>query len=350
MIGSVRARAPGKLVLLGEYAVLTPGEPGVVMAVDRYAEVTIRPSRVGEIWSEGEGSPHHWWIEDRVRFGAEGGFPGFAGQALAVALEHLARLGAAPSPFRIDIQAAPLAGPAGKYGLGSSAAVVTAVVGAVLAAALPDRALVRPDCVFDLALRAHRRVQDGGSGIDVAASVYGGFLHYRAGPAARCVWRKPVVEAIQPAVPPAILVGYSGESVKTAPRVLTYNAWRAANRRSYHTFLDGSRANVSGLIQDWQSGQDLGIARIARGRDLLVDLGRRLGLSMETPQLFQMNVLAQTWGGAAKPSGSGGGDVGVAFLPTSAARDKLARAWGWAGIEVLDLAPSRSGLTVYPAA
>lgn len=349
MIRSVRARAPGKLVLLGEYAVLTPGEPGMVMAVDRYAEVSVRPSRVSEIWSDGEGALYRWRIEDRVRFGVERGFPRFAGKALAVALDYLARLGIHPSPFRIDIEAGSLAGPRGKYGLGSSAAVVTAVVGAVLAAAVSDRGLITPDLVFELALGAHRQVQDGGSGIDVAASVYGGFLHYRAGPATFGVGRRRVVETIKPAVPPVILVGYSGESVKTAPRVLAYTAWRAANCRSYHTFLGGSRTNVSGLIQDWQSGQDLGIARIARGRDLLVDLGRRLGLSMETPELFRMNVLAKTCGGAAKPSGSGGGDVGVAFLPTSVARDKLARAWGWAGIEVLDLTPSRSGLTFHPA-
>jgi mevalonate kinase len=37
------ARAPGKLVALGEYAVLD-GAPAVVLAVDRYVEVTIEPS------------------------------------------------------------------------------------------------------------------------------------------------------------------------------------------------------------------------------------------------------------------------------------------------------------------
>jgi mevalonate kinase len=40
------ARAPGKLVALGEYAVLD-GAPAVVLALDRYAEARIAPSRDG---------------------------------------------------------------------------------------------------------------------------------------------------------------------------------------------------------------------------------------------------------------------------------------------------------------
>ena len=45
MIG---ARAPGKLVALGEYAVLD-GAPAVVLALDRYAEVAIADSGVNTI-------------------------------------------------------------------------------------------------------------------------------------------------------------------------------------------------------------------------------------------------------------------------------------------------------------
>jgi phosphomevalonate kinase len=40
------ARAPGKLVALGEYAVLD-GAPAVVLAIDRYVEASIEPSTDG---------------------------------------------------------------------------------------------------------------------------------------------------------------------------------------------------------------------------------------------------------------------------------------------------------------
>ena len=42
----VRARAPGKAAVLGEYAVLH-GAPALVLAVDRYATATIETSRSG---------------------------------------------------------------------------------------------------------------------------------------------------------------------------------------------------------------------------------------------------------------------------------------------------------------
>ena len=40
------ARAPGKLVALGEYAVLD-GAPAVVLALDRYAEIEVAESADG---------------------------------------------------------------------------------------------------------------------------------------------------------------------------------------------------------------------------------------------------------------------------------------------------------------
>ncbi len=349
MVRCTRARAPGKLVLLGEYAVLTPGEPGVVMAVDRYAEVIVTPSQDGMVWSDEEGVTHRWWLEDAVHFAAGRRFPRFVGGALSVVLAYLADLGIELSPFRLDIVTRSLSGPTGKYGLGSSAAVVVAVVGGVLAAALPAERPIKRDVVFELALGAHRQVQGGGSGIDVAASVYGGFLQYRAGVAESARRPETVVVPIKPAMPLPILAGDSGQSIQTNPRVLAFQDWSAAHHRFHHEFLELSRVNVSALIEDWRSGEGLGIARIARGRDLLEGLGSRLGLSMETPRLARMNALAKRWGGAAKPSGSGGGDVGVALLPTVQARDAVARAWEEAGIRVLDVAKSEAGLSVYPA-
>ena len=41
---AIVARAPGKLVALGEYAVLE-GAPAIVLAVDRYCEATLAHER-----------------------------------------------------------------------------------------------------------------------------------------------------------------------------------------------------------------------------------------------------------------------------------------------------------------
>src|SRR5690625_6203102 len=63
-----------------------------------------------------------------------------------------------------------------KYGLGSSAAVVTSVISALLTQFLPEEPSAM--LIFKLAAISHVTTQGSGSGADVAASSYGGILAY----------------------------------------------------------------------------------------------------------------------------------------------------------------------------
>src|SRR5690606_18277316 len=137
--GAMKARAPGKVVLSGAYAVLE-GAPCIVTAVDRY--VTADSQRV---------ATH---VADEV----------------AAAME-------APFPW-VDVSQ--LRGNGRKLGLGSSAAIVVAS----LAARHPEW-LANPagrEQLYERALLAHRTAQGGGSGVDVAAAVFGGSLNYMYDP------------------------------------------------------------------------------------------------------------------------------------------------------------------------
>jgi len=143
-----RARAPGKVVLSGAYAVLS-GAPAIVTAVSRY--VTADTSRAAD------------FVTDEVR------------AALA------------PDERAPWFDAAELRHDGRKLGLGSSAAILAASLFALEHAAAPqaDEATLQKR-VFERALSAHRAAQGGGSGVDVAASTFGGTLVYRllaAGPA-----------------------------------------------------------------------------------------------------------------------------------------------------------------------
>ena len=42
----VMAKAPGKLYLAGEYAVTLPGQPSIIMAVNRFVTVNLDPRTV----------------------------------------------------------------------------------------------------------------------------------------------------------------------------------------------------------------------------------------------------------------------------------------------------------------
>lgn len=143
----MKARAPGKLVISGAYAVLR-GAPALVTAVDRY--VVADDGRAASFET-----PE---VEAALRLlGVAGPHPWFSAEAL-----------------RKDGR---------KLGLGSSAAICAASV-----ALLHTRALAQlptdlnaglAQSIYELTSSAHRAAQGGGSGVDVAAACFGGTLEAR---------------------------------------------------------------------------------------------------------------------------------------------------------------------------
>lgn len=131
--------APGKIVVTGAYAVLE-GAPAIVVATSRGA------------------------IADGAR------------TALDATPEVRAAIGDAPAPH---VDASSMFAGARKLGLGASAAILVASLAAREAEKGAD--LSSPairDALFERARAAHAAAQSGGSGVDIAASVYGGILRY----------------------------------------------------------------------------------------------------------------------------------------------------------------------------
>src|SRR5215213_4826993 len=135
------ARAPGKVVISGAYAVLE-GAPAIVAAIDRY------------VLADAERAPEKTTAEVR---------------------EALKRRGPSPHPW-FDASALRSGGAQDrKLGLGSSAAILVSCLASLELgndSDLDDAALSAR--VFGPALAAHRAAQGGGSGVDVAASAFGG--------------------------------------------------------------------------------------------------------------------------------------------------------------------------------
>jgi phosphomevalonate kinase len=140
------ARAPGKVVASGAYAVLL-GAPALVLAVDRYAVAR----------------------DDKE--------PTFESEEVRAALALLEEEGVVKAglthPF---VDATELRDSAGngsrKLGLGSSAAIVVASLAVILARHRGEPASLEE--IRTRALVAHRKAQGGGSGVDVDAATYGG--------------------------------------------------------------------------------------------------------------------------------------------------------------------------------
>lgn len=251
--------APGKLVLVGEYAVLDGGG-AVVAAVDR---------GVGCAVEEGEG------VE----------VPGGDDRFVRAALE-----GAPRWRYRFFDWNPP--GLREKAGFGGSAA---ATVAATVAAGFPG----------ERAVEVHHRVQGSGSGVDVFASLRGGVRRFPDGAERPC--------------PPMIAV-WSGASASTGSRVAVYLAW--SDREG---FVAASRTLVDRFADD-----PFGVLTEAYAR--LREMARAAGLAYDTPAHARIAALARAHGGAAKPSGAGGGDVAVALFPDVERREAFARACAAEGL------------------
>ena len=269
--------APGKVVLLGEYAVLD-GAPALVAAVDR------------GVGCEALSGPMA--IETP---------PGADDRFVRPALEAA---GAPAARYRFFAQPPPTT--RSKPGLGSSAA---ATVVAYLAGRAMAGVVAGPADVHQAALEVHHRVQGSGSGIDVAAASWGGVVRLQG----QVVTRLPPVD---------ITIAFSGTSARTGPRVEQYLAWpdRAA-------FVQASTALVDAPLPLPERLNDAG--------DALGRMAEAAGIAYWTPGLRRLCALARDHGGGAKPSGAGGGDVVVAAFADPAARAAWEAAVSDEGFEVI---------------
>ena len=170
--------APGKLYIAGEYAVVEPGHRAVLVALDRF--ITVRAAAAegsGRISSDlYEDGPLTW----RRRAGdSMAQAPDRAGDYVISAIRAVERMvletGGGLRLFDLDISSELDDAGGRKLGLGSSAAVTVAAVRAVAGLyGLPLDDLA----VYKLALLATDAVQPIGSGGDIAAAAFTGWVAY----------------------------------------------------------------------------------------------------------------------------------------------------------------------------
>ncbi|MEU9184176.1 phosphomevalonate kinase [Streptomyces sp. NPDC048484] len=365
MPDAVTCRAPGKLFVAGEYAVLEPGEPAVVVAVDRHVTVSATRPSGAEVVLATDLLAH----EVRLRRGAAGLSP-LDPSDLPHARGPLAHLisvievidvlradrGLPAVPVRLEARSA-LHEQGVKIGLGSSGAVTVAAVDAFTA--LCGMATTR-ETLFRLALLASVRVDAGPSGADLAASAWGGWVCYRSPDrdalrealgvgnvaATLCAaWPGLSVRGLPPPTRLDLHCGWSGSPASTPDRVrrLTREAWWHSAARG--RFLTRSSRCVRSAVRALEQDDPAGLVTALRdSRRLLADLDAETKLGIFTAALTELCEAAEACGGAGKPSGAGGGDCGIALLPADSSAGLLRGRWSGAGIAPLSLsvAPAAS--------
>lgn len=326
----ITARAPGKAILAGEYAVLH-GAPAIVVAVDRAVRAWFAPAG-------GRGTMHSPFTVAALERAAAW----LTGRGLSA--DGLLQSGA------LGVDSSALYDGALKIGLGSSAAVTVATLGAALASRgvrIVDHhsqadAISREE-LFTLADEAHAAAQGTrGSGIDIACAIWGGALRFRRTPTTPEISSINIPEALR------LTFVFTGQSASTGELVGKVNALAerdpVRHRAAIERLTDGATRFADAL-----AAGDLGAivsAADAYGESMAA-LGRAAGAPIVTPELARLSALARRAGGAAKPSGAGGGDLGVCFTVNQESTERLRALVSEAGggLRLVSLKAPQPGLT-----
>jgi phosphomevalonate kinase len=325
-------------VLLGEYAVLE-GAPALVLAVDRRASATL--THVGhdswEIVSPTLGLEARLQLRD-----GNATWTGKAPAELEWIATLLARIPHAQNllPCRVELDSDAFyldrAGARTKLGLGSSAALAVALLGALHA-----HANLAPP-TLDEAIEAHRAIQHGhGSGIDVAASLSGGLSCFRL---------KGDGVRLAPMQLPGNLhwcCVYSGWPASTGAMLATVAHWR---EREPTAFAQRTHelATISSRGIDAMTAHDAAafLSSLHDYADALTRFGEAAGADIASREHREIAAIATDCGCIYKSCGAGGGDVGITFAVEDVRLRAFAGRVAQAGYPVIGLAEDPQGLAV----
>ena len=347
----IEVSAPGKLYIAGEYAVVEPGNPAIIIAVDQFVTATLtEASENGSIKSAQFSTyPIYFTRKDDALVLDKRDNPfNYILAAIETVEKYAKECGQALKLFHLSIESGLDNGHGTKYGLGSSGAVTVATVEALCRFyALPFDEMR----LFKLAALAHLSIQNNGSCGDVAASVYGGWLafstfdqkwvvnkqgHLTLSELLQEPWPGLAVKKLTPPKELNLMIGWTGTPASTAN--LVDRVAKSDTKLDYQKFVQASNVCVHQLVTAFAQNDLAGIqAGLRTNRQLLKDLSDLTHVVIETPALSRLIEIAEKHGGSAKSSGAGGGDCGIAIFSDAVNCKDVLIEWDQAQIFYLPL-------------
>ena len=385
----MNASAPGKLMLCGEYAALEGGI-AAVMAVDRRARAHLRAG-------EGRTGVSPFLAAARAALESELGAHSAAARAarrvdvdtsaLCAPTGEKLGLGSSAAATTAALAAclgAPAAGPWATEGgppasgAGATEGRVGATEGRVgateaRAGATEGRAgpteggspagsteggsgaggFLDRTRLHRLAHRAHAEAQASlpgatrGSGVDIAASVWGGVLAVMPPPAPGL---PPGVRRLT--LPPALdlVCVWTAQPADTRALVAGVTPLRTRDPATWRACLDELSAAASAFISACDHADAAAaVTALAAGAWAVGALGRAAQVPLETDLHRRLAALAEPLGGALKPTGAGGGDVALAGFAGPGQAEQFRADVAALGITVLDLGVDPRGAALEPS-
>nr|WP_216655674.1 phosphomevalonate kinase [Lentilactobacillus kribbianus] len=349
----ISAKAPGKLYIAGEYAVVETGYPAIIVALNQFVTVTIEKSEnFGSIVSQQYQNGSVMWTRqgDRMIIDNRDNTFNYILSAIKLTEEYAQSLGRPMETYHLKVNS-DLDSPDGKkYGLGSSAAVTVATINALcqLYGIEMDK-----ERLFKLAAIAHLDVQGNGSLGDIAASVYGGWIAYRSfdrnwlnssrhqvelNKLIQLNWPQLKIKQLNPPANLNLLIGWTGSPASTSRLVDKVTINKGQKQHGYQAFLQDSKKYVQEIIAGFKTENLESIETgINHNRLILQKLSQLTQVDIETPLLKKMCDIANQFGAAAKSSGAGGGDCGIMILDKNINAEKLIQTLQKNDVEILPL-------------
>lgn len=308
--------APGKLFIAGEYAVTAKDGIAVISPIKKGIRVQVFARKKYRIINR-------QYPQESMKFAQIGELPNrYIRLAMEVVRQWLVPKKIKWSPFLMTIDST-LEAKHGKYGLGSSGALIVAVIGALLNF---FRVEYTAEQLYKLSVIATMHQSQDTSFGDVACSSMRRLIHYRkfnesflhilstlhVHNAMKLEWKGLILKPLPPIrVKP--LVVFSGTSAQSNQLVKKMRPW-----------IQSSWIQQSNdLVKSWIKDQDVSI--IHQLHHHLLALSKTSGIKLVTEGIETILTLAKTYGGVGKFSGAGGGDSVLVFIPPAQKKAFLTR-------------------------
>ncbi|MBT4824581.1 phosphomevalonate kinase [Candidatus Woesearchaeota archaeon] len=367
----ITIKAPGKLMLAGEWAVLETGKPSIVAAVDKYVECSIEETNSSSIQIPGMEKIEFVFEKDKLRFrkiltSGEKEKLLFAKNTIEVFLTFMEENANPIESFNIKTKnhnttitipnGSDSEGTEKKIGFGSSAATCVAIGTAIMKSYDYDVTEEKhKEIIFKLASIAHFTAQEfRGSCFDVAASTYGGVIIYKA---FNGLWLKNEIKRkvslteilngdwphlkIKPITLPEnlkILCCYTSTSADTRKMIAKMEKFRENNYDEYMELIDEFEEAVNSIIDALGFGNPNEIKMMwHKNQSCLKELDEKSKIGILTPELKKLIEIANKHDCVGKISGAGGGDSGIAICFNEENCKKIKKEWKESKLYLIDI-------------
>ena len=342
----ITAKAPGKMILIGEYAVLY-GAEALVCAMDCFASVNLISSGHNqfEISSPSlsiTNLPFKVLEPGKIKFGNQADLDAIDKlHFFRIVFEevnkivHFNHKDIRPAHIEIGTEDFYSADGNYKYGFGSSAAMTVALLESLLTSA-GLLGLYNTEDFFQLAFQIHRMAQGNlGSGIDIAASVYGNVLCYNfENKNEISVGRGQPVDCWDELLAVPIWAGHSTSTRQMVQRVITL---RETSPKLFDQIMNALiRCSENGCRSYIRKDKFTFFESIREFNRILSDLGNKSKTPIVSEAHGKLIELLAGSDMVYKPSGAGGGDIGVVFCDSGNAVQKVRWTLKDTGFQVLD--------------